>query len=249
MAKRTCKYPGCPGTHKAYGWCKTHYRRWKQYGDPAGQPPEPDLPGEHWEPLPGSDGAYLISDLARARSYKTASMPGRLLKHSVGSTGYPRVSISLNGKSGPVAIHVLVALTFLGPPGPGEEVRHKDGNRLNGVLANLEYGTPSDNAHDKKRHGTDHNANKTHCPHGHEYTPENTYINPTSGGRQCRTCRLGKIPGTHVHARKTHCPQGHPYDEENTYIRPSGSRECRICLRDHQRHLRERRRSRENVAA
>lgn len=28
---------------------------------------------------------------------------------------------------------------------------------------------------------------KTHCPLGHEYTPENTYVNP-SGGRACRVC-------------------------------------------------------------
>ncbi len=28
----------------------------------------------------------------------------------------------------------------------------------------------------------------THCPANHEYTPENTYINP-AGKRECRTCR------------------------------------------------------------
>lgn len=32
------------------------------------------------------------------------------------------------------------------------------------------------------------NARKTHCPAGHEYTPENTYANPTAG-RICRTCQ------------------------------------------------------------
>ena len=32
------------------------------------------------------------------------------------------------------------------------------------------------------------NAAKTHCPQGHEYTPENTYVNPIEGYRQCRTC-------------------------------------------------------------
>ena len=32
------------------------------------------------------------------------------------------------------------------------------------------------------------NASKTHCPHGHEYTTENTYIN-TRGHRVCRECR------------------------------------------------------------
>lgn len=38
------------------------------------------------------------------------------------------------------------------------------------------------------------NAAKTHCPQGHEYTPENTYmIKPSRtqrhGGRGCRACR------------------------------------------------------------
>ena len=41
-----------------------------------------------------------------------------------------------------------------------------------------------------KRPGGMHeiNAAKTHCKHGHEFTPENTAINSASGCRQCRTC-------------------------------------------------------------
>jgi hypothetical protein len=34
-------------------------------------------------------------------------------------------------------------------------------------------------------------ARKTHCPQGHEYTPENTYIKP-NGGQRCRTCHRQK---------------------------------------------------------
>ena len=30
------------------------------------------------------------------------------------------------------------------------------------------------------------NGDKTHCPHGHEYTPENTYV--YAGRRFCREC-------------------------------------------------------------
>jgi hypothetical protein len=34
------------------------------------------------------------------------------------------------------------------------------------------------------------NAAKTHCPRGHEYSPENTYVNPhPQGGRICRICK------------------------------------------------------------
>lgn len=32
------------------------------------------------------------------------------------------------------------------------------------------------------------NARKTHCLHGHEFTPENTYRRPDDGNRQCRAC-------------------------------------------------------------
>jgi len=32
---------------------------------------------------------------------------------------------------------------------------------------------------------------RTHCKHGHELTPENTYVYPQSRGRQCATCRRG----------------------------------------------------------
>lgn len=40
---------------------------------------------------------------------------------------------------------------------------------------------------------------KTHCPQGHEYTPENTYILNRPGGRtarQCKTCTRGRGKGT-----------------------------------------------------
>lgn len=37
------------------------------------------------------------------------------------------------------------------------------------------------------------NASKTHCPQGHEYTPENIYANgPKKTGRLCRTCQLSR---------------------------------------------------------
>lgn len=33
------------------------------------------------------------------------------------------------------------------------------------------------------------NARKTHCKHGHEFTPENTYRRPGSSKRTCRACK------------------------------------------------------------
>lgn len=42
-------------------------------------------------------------------------------------------------------------------------------------------------------------ARITHCPHNHEYTPENTYINKR-GARMCREC--GRIRSVKVNARR-----------------------------------------------
>ncbi len=79
---------------------------------------------------------------------------------------------------------------------------------------------------------------KTHCPRGHEYTEENTYI--VNGSPQCKKCRnerariarpaSGIGAGGHNKA-KTHCPAGHEYTEENTSLSKDGRRACRICAR------------------
>lgn len=42
-------------------------------------------------------------------------------------------------------VHQLVARTFIGPPAPGQEVNHRDGDRTNNRLSNLEWMTRSEN--------------------------------------------------------------------------------------------------------
>lgn len=71
----------------------------------------------------------------------------------------------------------------------------------------------------------------THCPHGHEYTPENTTHN-SKGGRVCRECK--RIDGQRRTAarrknlpRPTHCARGHEYAVHAYLYR--GKRYCRVC--------------------
>ena len=59
--------------------------------------------------------------------------------------------------------------------------------------AHLFLGTAAENQADKGRKGRARNQNaaKSHCPRRHEFTPENTYINPR-GSRECRICKRAR---------------------------------------------------------
>jgi hypothetical protein len=48
------------------------------------------------------------------------------------------------------------------------------------------------------------NKRKTHCPLGHEYTPENTA--PSGNGRRCRTCKNARDNRAYQRRRGT-CPR------------------------------------------
>lgn len=79
---------------------------------------------------------------------------------------------------------------------------------------------------------------KSHCKHGHEMTPENTYVN-TAGARCCKIClhsikqkawkKKRESVGKSYKARATHCKHGHELTPENIYKDPSQHRHCRIC--------------------
>ncbi len=53
----------------------------------------------------------------------------------------------------------------------------------------LFLGTHKDNALDMISKGRHNEARKTHCPQGHEYNTENTYILPNTNNRSCITCK------------------------------------------------------------
>lgn len=150
---------------------------------------------EIWKPVVGYEGMYEVSDRGRVRSvdrevnagHGKRMIPGVILKPAVKDTGRLQVGLSRRRFKLRRCVHQLVAEAFLGPKPEGMQVCHNDGNHLNNVVENLRWGTQSENMLDRARHGTDHNRNKTHCPQGHEYSPENTYVN-SKGWRKCRAC-------------------------------------------------------------
>jgi hypothetical protein len=150
---------------------------------------------EQWRPVPGYEGLYEVSDQGRVRSlyeWRGRAPAGHLLKGGISPYGYRLLTLAKGGDYWSVPVHHLVTLAFLGPRPEGAHVRHLDGNPLNNRLENLLYGTRSLNTLDSVRHGTHNNARKTHCPHGHPYSEENTIVTLNakgSQGRMCRTCR------------------------------------------------------------
>ena len=152
-----------------------------------------DFTLEQWAAVVGWEGLYEVSDFGRVRSLRrwtpAGMRGGRILKpRRLPKTGYLRVSLCKNGERHDAYIHQLVLQAFVGPCPAGQEVRHLDGNPARNVRSNLCWGTKSENGYDKVRHGTHHHSRKTHCPQGHEYTPETTYH--SRGDKEHRTCKL-----------------------------------------------------------
>lgn len=72
--------------------------------------------------------------------------------------------------------------------------------------AHLWAGTPKENMQDAltKGHIRNGKENQTYCVHGHELTPENTYVSTVCGKRQCRECKRirGRIYDQQEHRRR-----------------------------------------------
>jgi hypothetical protein len=80
--------------------------------------------------------------------------------------GYPRVNLFDRGNIQCRLVHVLVARAFLGQCPEGHEINHKDGNRVNAALSNLEYITRSAN----KLHALDVLGGRASIPKGSQRT-------------------------------------------------------------------------------
>lgn len=190
---------------------------------------------------------YRASDLGRVESMTrrvptkgggTRLVPGRILSQvKVGGTKerrYNAVTLYRDGVPHQITVHTLILTTFIGPRPAGTQACHDDDDTNNNALSNLYWGTPKQNAQDMIRNGNCQKSNITHCPQNHEYTPENTYIVPSTGHRQCRACVKAKNKGN-ANKDRTHCPQQHEYTEENTYRTKDGKRQCRTCVRNRAR--------------
>lgn len=105
---------------------------------------------EKWREIPGYREIYLISNLGNTRTKdrdgaRGCFVHGHVLKQHENSNGYMRCSMNINGQSKQMLVHRLVAESFIPNPDGKPYVNHKDGNKHNNAVSNLEWCTKSEN--------------------------------------------------------------------------------------------------------
>jgi hypothetical protein len=103
---------------------------------------------EEWKPIMGYEGVYEVSNLGRVKSLERVVPFGRatrvikekLLKQvKKGTCSYYSVNLPIKGKQHWKLVHRLVAQAFLPNPNNYTEVNHKDENKENNSITNLEW--------------------------------------------------------------------------------------------------------------
>lgn len=96
---------------------------------------------EIWKDVKGYEGLYQVSNLGRVKN----KIRNKCLKPNKTTWGYYGVALYKNGISKRFQVHRLVAIAFIDNLMDKKEVNHKDGNKLNNCVENLEWCTRSEN--------------------------------------------------------------------------------------------------------
>ena len=162
MAK-VCSIEGCDNTVLARGWCRKHYQRWWKNGSATPQPKQAVDPlPSFWERISFERDHWMWTGSISPQGYGTFSVSG---------VGF--------------LAHRWSYEHFVGPIPEGLHIDHLCRVRACVNPAHLEPVTCQVNVL-RGVGPTAAHAVKTHCKHGHEFTPENTI--PVKGGRRCREC-------------------------------------------------------------
>lgn len=100
---------------------------------------------EFWKAIEGTKGFIEVSNKGRVRSWLRGY--ANILKTQPDKKGYHRVRITIEREKMSYKVHREVAKAFLPNPNQLPQVNHKDGNKDNNAVENLEWVTNIENAH------------------------------------------------------------------------------------------------------
>lgn len=111
---------------------------------------------EVFEDLIGYEESYQISDQGRVFSKRRLDgnriIYGRELHPMITQDGYLKVKLTKNSISKGYFLHRLVAQQFIDNPNNLPQVNHKDGNKFNNNVSNLEWCTKAENQDHAVKH-------------------------------------------------------------------------------------------------
>ena len=102
---------------------------------------------EIWKDIPNYEGTYKINNFGEIRRYNTYSTYDKRIpkyhniKAHIGKSGYYRVVLNKNNKAKNYLVHRLVAQAFIPNPNNLPQINHKDENKGNNSVNNLEWCT------------------------------------------------------------------------------------------------------------
>jgi len=102
---------------------------------------------ELWKDIPEYEGLYQVSNLGRVKALeryvknhsKMQKLNEKIKKNSIKKNGYASTILWKENKYCNVLIHRLVAEMFIPNPNNLPQVNHKDGNKQNNNVENLEW--------------------------------------------------------------------------------------------------------------
>jgi len=104
-----------------------------------------NLDNEIWKDVIGYEDCYMVSNFGRIKSLVRKNVTKeKVMVLIINKDGYIHVPLSVNGKYKTGKVQRMVALAFIPNPENKRTVNHKDGNRSNNSVENLEWATDSE---------------------------------------------------------------------------------------------------------
>lgn len=147
---------------------------------------------EIWKPIVGTKGYIEVSNEGRVRSLLRGEP--RVLKTQVDNKGYHRIRVTIEREKMSYKVHREVAKAFIENPNNLPQVNHKDGNKSNNSVHNLEWCTNKENAYHARAmelYGGNYENKQSMSVADVRYIPKRTVVNGKVHYNSKVKCRYG----------------------------------------------------------